>query len=169
MWRSAYQPLKSKVICCVNAQDYSRNLSLGAETLPCCLQNNEKPHSLWAWERALSPRRSSFTNTKLQRRRATTSYPTKNKEKSWSASLTAQTRNKYLPDRHWPCLPVVAWKCNDAYCSWKSQLLPNNPIGHFFLFICLSLAVWLCLKKCSENRMLVVLLQIGAKNLTVHY
>ena len=28
MWRSANQPLKSKVICCVNAQDYSRNLSL---------------------------------------------------------------------------------------------------------------------------------------------
>ena len=28
MWRSANQPLKSKVICCFNAQDYSRNLSL---------------------------------------------------------------------------------------------------------------------------------------------
>ena len=28
MWRSANQPLKSKVICCVNVQDYSRNLSL---------------------------------------------------------------------------------------------------------------------------------------------
>ena len=28
MGRSANQPLKSKVICCVNAQDYSRNLSI---------------------------------------------------------------------------------------------------------------------------------------------
>ena len=66
-----------------------------------------------------------------------------------------------------PCLPIIAWKCNDAYCSWSSQLVPSNPIGQSFLFICLSLAVWLCLKKCSENRVLVVLLQIGAKDLTV--
>ena len=67
-----------------------------------------------------------------------------------------------------PCLPIIAWKCNDAYCSWSSQLVPSNPIGQYFLFICLSLAVWLCLKKCSENRVLVVLLQIGAKDLRVY-
>ena len=37
-------------------------------------------------------------------------------------------------------------------------------IGQYFLFICMSLAVWLCLKKCSENRVLVVLLQIGTSH-----
>ena len=68
-----------------------------------------------------------------------------------------------------PCLPIIAWKCNDAYSSWSSQLVPRNLIGQSFLFICLSLAVWLCLKKCSENRVLVVLLQIGATDLTVAY
>ena len=64
-----------------------------------------------------------------------------------------------------PCLPIIAWKCNDAYCSWSSQR--SNPIGQSFLFICMFHAVWLCLKKCSENRVLVVLLQIGAKDFTV--
>ena len=38
---------------------------------------------------------------------------------------------------------------------------------NLFLFICLYLAVWLCLKKCSENSVLLVLLQIGATDLTV--
>ena len=66
-----------------------------------------------------------------------------------------------------PCLPIIAQKCNDAYYSWSSQFVPSNPIGQHFLFICLSLAVWLCLKKCSENKVLAVLLQIGAKDLTV--
>ena len=66
-------------------------------------------------------------------------------------------------------LPINAWKSNDAYFSWSSQRVPSNPIGQYFLFIFLSLAVWLCLKKFSENRVLVVLLQIGAKDLTVWY
>ena len=66
-----------------------------------------------------------------------------------------------------PCLPIIAWKCNDVYYSWSSQLVPSNPIGQYFLYICPSLAVWLCLKKCSRNRVLVVLSQIGATNLTV--
>ena len=35
--------------------------------------------ALWVWESALAPRGSSFKNAKLERRRATTSYPTKNK------------------------------------------------------------------------------------------
>ena len=34
-------------------------------------------------------------------------------------------------------------------------------------FICLCLAVWLCLKTGSENLMMVKLLQIGAMDLTV--
>ena len=66
-----------------------------------------------------------------------------------------------------PFLPIIAWAYNDAYCSWSSELVPSNPPGQYFLFIFLSLAVWLCLKKCSENRVLVGLLQIGAKDLTV--
>ena len=66
-----------------------------------------------------------------------------------------------------PCLAIIARKCNDAYCFWSSQLVPSNPMGQYFLFICLSFAVWLCLKKCSENRVLVVLLQIEAKDLRV--
>ena len=66
-----------------------------------------------------------------------------------------------------PCLLIIVWICNDAYCSWSSQCVPSKPIGQSFLFICLSPAVWLCLKKCIENRVLGVLLQIGAKDLTV--
>ena len=67
-----------------------------------------------------------------------------------------------------PFLPIIAWTCNDDNCSWSSQLVPSILPGQSFLFICLSLAVRLCLKKCSENRVLVVLLQIGAKDLTVY-
>ena len=36
-----------------------------------------------------------------------------------------------------------------------------------FLFIRLCLAVWVCIKKGSENMVLVMLLQIGAKDFTV--
>ena len=36
------------------------------------------------------------------------------------------------------------------------------------LFIFFCLAGWLCLKMCSENRVLVRLQQIGAKDFTVH-
>ena len=36
------------------------------------------------------------------------------------------------------------------------------------LFICLCLAVWLCLKMSYENSVLVRLLQIGATDLTVY-
>ena len=68
-----------------------------------------------------------------------------------------------------PFIPIIAWTCNDAYCSWSSQLVPSILPGQSVLFIGLSLAVWLCIKKCSENRVLVVLLQIGAKDLTVRY
>ena len=50
-----------------------------------------------------------------------------------------------------PCLPIIAWKCNDAYCSWSSQLLPSSPIGQSFLFIFLCLAVWLCQKSALET------------------
>ena len=63
------------------------------------------------------------------------------------------------------CLPIIAWKRNDA--SRSIQLVPSTPTGHSILFICLSLPVWLCLRKCSEYRVLVVLLQIRAKYLTV--
>ena len=38
---------------------------------------------------------------------------------------------------------------------------------NIFMFICLCLAVWVCLKKGSENLVLVGLLQIGANNFTV--
>ena len=49
---------------------------------------------------SLAKRGSSFTTTELQRRRATTSYPTNNKTKSWNASHAAQTRNTFLSDHH---------------------------------------------------------------------
>ena len=65
-----------------------------------------------------------------------------------------------------PFLPTIAWTCNDAYCSWSSQLVPSNLIiwQYFFPFVpyCMALP-----KKCPENRGLVVLLQIWAKDLTV--
>ena len=51
--------------------------------------------------------------------------------------------------------------------DWSSQLVPSILIRKYFLFSCLSLVMWLCRKKCSENSVLGVLLQIGAKDLTV--
>ena len=66
------------------------------------------------------------------------------------------------------CLPIIAWKCNDPYCSWSSQLVPSTSTWQYF-FPCLYLCGSACLKKCSENRELVVVLQIGAKDLTVMY
>ena len=41
-------------------------------------------------------------------------------------------------------------------------------IDNLFTFFCLCLALWLCKEMKSEVRVLVVLLQIGAKDLTVH-
>ena len=123
--------------------------------------NTRSSHtSLWVWERALAPRGKSFTNAKLQRHRATTSYPTNYKEKSENASCAAQTRNKYLPGHHWPmqCLPIIAWKCNNAYCSGSSQLVPITPTPP--IPICVALP-----KKVLRTQ--GVLLQIGAKDLTV--
>ena len=49
-------------------------------------------------------------------------------------------------------IPIIAVKCNDAYCSWSIQFVTSNTIGLYFLFIFLSLALWLCLKKCSEKQ-----------------
>ena len=117
--------------------------------------------TLWDWERALAPRGSNFTNAKLQRRRATASYPTK-KRKIINATRSAQTRTKYLPDHHF--LPIIAWICIFDNCSWSSHLVPSDAPGQSFLFICLSHTMWLCLKKCSENRVLVVLLQSQRAN-----
>ena len=102
---------------------------------------------------------NNFTNAKLQRRIATSSYPNKNKEKSWKSSPATQTGNKYIADHHWL---LSTYHCirNDAYCSGNSKLVTITLTGQSFLFIFLSLPVWLCLKKCSEIRVLVVLLQI---------
>ena len=66
-----------------------------------------------------------------------------------------------------PFLPIIAWTCNEPNCFWSSQLVPNTQPGQYFLFIYLYLAVWLCLEKCPENSVLVVVLQIEAKDLTV--
>ena len=38
-------------------------------------------------------------------------------------------------------LLIIAWTSNDANCSCSSQLVPSNPPGQYFLFMCLSLAV----------------------------
>ena len=65
-----------------------------------------------------------------------------------------------------PCLPIIVWKCNDAYCSCSSQLVPSTPTGKYFLFFSVPSCVALP-KKCSENRVLVVLLHIGGKDPTV--
>ena len=58
--------------------------------------------TLWVWERDLAPKVSSTTSTQLQRRRATSSNPTKCKEQSWNISNAAQTSHKYQPFHHWP-------------------------------------------------------------------
>ena len=54
------------------------------------------------------------------------------------------------------------WLCVAKLCvckaasPWSQSSLPDSQC-----------AVWLCLKKCSESKVLVVLLQLGAKDLTV--
>ena len=49
----------------------------------------------------------------------------------------------------------------------KQSSGPRNETEYSLLFICICLAVWLCLKMGSENMMLVRLLQTWANNLTV--
>ena len=66
-----------------------------------------------------------------------------------------------------PGLPSLAWKLSDVCNSRSSQLVPRNPTLKSFLCVSLCLAVWVCLKQGSENMVLVVLRQIGAKDLTV--
>ena len=57
-----------------------------------------------------------------------------------------------------PFLPSMAWTCNDTNCSWSSQLVPLVPLvplvlvpGPSFHFICLVLAVSLCLKSALKT------------------
>ena len=49
------------------------------------------------------------------------------------------------------------------------NLLKKTKSGYSFLFLCLYLAVWVCLKMGSPNMVFVVLLQIGPKILAVLY
>ena len=126
------------------------------------------PWTLWVWERALASRGSSFTNTKLQRRRATTSPPTFKKrkiKKSQTVQLRAWINICLTTTDHF--LPIIAWTYNDDNFSLSSQLVPSNPPEKSFIFVCLPLAVWLCLKKVLWKWVLVMLLQIGAKDLKV--
>ena len=80
--------------------------------------------SLWVWERALVPRGSSFKKAKLQRRIATTSYLTKNKKNHGVPPVQLRPGINICLNTTDPCLPIIARKCNDAYCSWSRQLVP---------------------------------------------
>ena len=46
--------------------------------------------------------------------------------------------------------------------------MPRIRTIYLFYFLCLCLALWLCIKMSSENMVLVVLLHIGANGLAVH-
>ena len=65
------------------------------------------------------------------------------------------------------CLPSTSWKwnvvCTTESVYWDLKMRHNIPCH----FICLCLAVWLCLKMGYENMVFVRLLQIGATDLTV--
>ena len=102
---------------------------------------------LVVWERALAPRGNSFANTNLQRRRATTSYTTKKKKNHKGPPVHLRPGIHICMATTDPCLPIIAWKSNDAYCSWSSQLVPSNPIRQYFFFIRKTLTVLFCLKK----------------------
>ena len=108
----------------------------------------------------------SFASKGKQLKKRKASYPTQKKNHEIPPVQLRPGTNICLTTAE-PFLTKIAWSCNDAYCSWSSQLVPSFLPGQSFLFICLSLAVWFCLKTCSENRVLVVLLQIGATDLTV--
>ena len=65
------------------------------------------------------------------------------------------------------CLPSTAWQWS-VVCYYRICLFRlNNEMEYSLPFICLCLAVWLCLKMGNENMVSVRLLQIGATDLTV--
>ena len=66
-----------------------------------------------------------------------------------------------------PCLHSTVKQGSDVCHFRSSQLGPRIRTRLSLYFLCLCLALWLCVKISSENRVLVVLLQIGAKDLTV--
>ena len=94
--------------------------------------------------------------------------------------IPANAKNKYeiFPKKLRPCnntnlsptdfcLPSTAWQwsvvCYCRFCLFR----PENETEYSMLFICLCLAVWLCLKTGCENRVLARMLKIGATDLTV--
>ena len=95
-------------------------------------------YALWDWRSALAPRGSSTTNAQLQRRRPTTSDPTKWKEKPWNVSQATHTRHNYQPYHH--CHRHA--KCRDPGIQ--------DPFWFFFLFGGItgcgsaSLKLWIC-------------------------
>ena len=65
------------------------------------------------------------------------------------------------------CLPSTAWQLS-VFWYYRIRLFGlKNETEYCLLFICLCLAVWLCLKMGYEKRVLVRLLQIAATDLTV--
>ena len=67
-----------------------------------------------------------------------------------------------------PCLLSTVKQGSDVCHFRSSQLGPRirTRLSLYFFFLCLAL--WLCVKMNFGNRVLVVLLQIGAKDLTVY-
>ena len=66
------------------------------------------------------------------------------------------------------CLPSTTWQ-RSVVCYYRiCQFEPRTGMEYSLLCICLCLTVWLCHKMSSENMVLVRVLQIEAKDLTVH-
>ena len=66
-----------------------------------------------------------------------------------------------------PCLLSTVWQWR-VICYYRiCQLRPKIRTEYSLLYVCLCLAVWLCIKMSSGSMVLMMLLQIGAKDLTV--
>ena len=67
------------------------------------------------------------------------------------------------------CLPSTAWQWS-VVCYYRICLVgPKNGTEYSLLSICLSLAVWLCLKMGYENRVLMRLMKIRGTDFTVNW
>ena len=90
------QQLYQKAESCLLVEVHRKGLCLQSAHPTCFFKNCWMSLALWAWERAMALRGSSFTHPELQRRRATTSYPTKRTKKNHRVPIAPGAVNLYL-------------------------------------------------------------------------
>ena len=126
--------------------------------------------SLWVWGRALAPWVSSITNTELQRDAEPHPVIPPNAKKNhriFPKQLRPEISTSLSTTRL--CLPSTVMQLRVICYYIICQRGPRNRSVYSFLCICVSLAVWLCIKMSSGSMVLMSLLQIEANDLTRPY